>query len=341
MAKGAFAGPLFIIIFITMETPSRILDLFQSYLNGLDIPTEPAGLYTPARYALSLGGKRMRPLLMLMAYNIYRDDLERCMDAACGMEIFHNYTLLHDDVMDNADMRRGKPTVHVKWNVNTAILSGDAMAFLAYRYLLRVDAGCVNKVLSIADRTFIEVSEGQQFDMDFESRNDVREEEYMEMIRLKTSVLPAAALKIGAVVAGASDRDADALYAFGEKMGLAFQLQDDLLDVYGDPKVFGKKIGGDILCNKKTYLYIKARSMADAAQNRELDRWAEYDGPDMQAKIAAVTAVYDSLDIRDCCRRKINDLYSEAMHQLEGMDVERGRLENLIGYAGGLINRQL
>lgn len=325
-----------------MYKPSDLLKLFQNYLDGIDIPAEPSGLYEPVRYALSMGGKRMRPLLLLMAYNVYRDDVENALDAACGMEVFHNYTLLHDDVMDNADRRRGMTTVHVKWNENTAILSGDAMAFWAYRILMRgIPENGTKRILGMADRAFIGVAEGQQLDMDFETRDDVREEEYMEMIRLKTSVLPAAALQIGAALGGADEHDTDALYGFGEKIGLAFQLQDDLLDVYGDPAVFGKNIGGDILCNKKTYLYIMARNLADAVQNRELDAWAEYDGTARQSKIDAVTAIYNSLNVRECCVRRIKELYSEAMEQIDAVRVAPERITCLKEYATGLVNRQL
>lgn len=325
-----------------MYEPSELLKLFRNYLDNIDIPAEPSGLYEPVRYALSMGGKRMRPLLLLMAYNVYRDDVENALDAACGMEVFHNYTLLHDDVMDNADKRRGMTTVHVRWNTNTAILSGDAMAFWAYRILMRgIPENDMKRVLGMADRAFIGVAEGQQLDMDFETRDDVREDEYMEMIRLKTSVLPAAALQIGAALGGADEHDSDAFYSFGEKLGLAFQLQDDMLDVYGDPAVFGKNIGGDILCNKKTYLYIMARSLADESQNRELDAWAEYDGTAGQSKIEAVTAIYDSLNVRDCCTRKINELYAEAMKQIDAVQVTPERIAFLKEYAAGLVNRQL
>ena len=324
-----------------MIQPADLLSRFQTYLDGLDIPVEPAGLYRPVRYALSLGGKRMRPLLMLMAYNLYRNDVEKAMDAACGMEIFHNYTLLHDDVMDNADVRRGKPTVHIKWNVNTAILSGDSMAFLAYRYLMRVEPAYLKSVLEIADRAFKDVVEGQQYDMDFEIRNDVTVDEYMEMIRLKTSVLPAASLKIGALLGGASAGDMSALYGFGEKMGLAFQLQDDLLDVYGDPEVFGKKIGGDILCNKKTFLYIMARNLANAEQNAGFDRWIEYKGEDQQLKIRSVTALYNELGVREICRERIVALFDEALDELGSVCVDPASLSFLREYACNMIDRKL
>ena len=324
-----------------MEKPSALLTRFQEHLDGLDYPRKPEGLYDPVRYALSLGGKRMRPLLLLMACNVYREDVEVAMELACGLELFHNYTLLHDDVMDRADIRRGMPTVHRKWDGNTAILSGDVMAFLAYRFVRRVPDDCLGDVLAVVDKAFVEVMEGQQHDMDFEKRNDVTEEEYMEMIRLKTSVLPAAALQLGAIVGGAHESDAMALYSFGLKMGLAFQLQDDLLDVYGDPKVFGKRIGGDILCNKKTYLYIKARLLADDECNAELDRWASYGDDKAAEKISGVTAVYDRLGVRGHCEHRIEALFAEAMECLEGMEVPAGRLAPLKEYVAGMMNRKL
>ena len=239
-----------------MKTSQQIQECFESYLQSLDYSRKPDNLYAPVRYVLSLGGKRIRPTLLIMAYNMYADDIENVFSTAAGMEIFHNFTLLHDDLMDRADMRRGKPTVHKKWNDNTAVLSGDGMLVLAYRYLSLRPASDIKKVLDIANETFTGIMEGQQYDMEFETRDDVTEAEYLEMIRLKTSVLLAACVQMGAVIGGATDEDARRLYDFGEKIGLAFQLQDDLLDVYGDPLVFGKKIGGDILCNKKTYLYI-------------------------------------------------------------------------------------
>lgn len=318
-----------------------MLEQFQSYMDALDIPASPAGLYEPVRYALSLGGKRMRPLLLMLAYSIYRDDIEKTFDASCGIEVFHNFTLLHDDVMDKADMRRGMPTVHRKWNENTAILSGDGMVLLAYRCLNRIPSDFRERVMRIADKAFLEVAEGQQYDMDFEQRTDVTESEYMEMIRLKTSVLPAASLEIGAVLGGATQYDSESLYRFGEKMGLAFQLQDDLLDVYGNPEVFGKKIGGDIVCNKKTYLYIKARNLADRSVNAELDRWAVYDGGDDHKKVAAVRDIYDRLGVGRLCRERIVSLFGEAMDCVKSMDVDSERLAALTGYVSGLIDREI
>lgn len=324
-----------------MKSAKQIQDCFESYLQGLDYSRQPDDLYAPVRYVLSLGGKRIRPTFLIMAYNMYADDIERVFSTAAGMEIFHNFTLLHDDLMDRADMRRGKATVHKKWNDNTAILSGDGMLVLAYRYLALTKGDELHKVLDLANDTFTGIMEGQQYDMEFETRDDVTEEEYIEMIRLKTSVLLAACVQMGAMLGGASASDSKLLYEFGEKIGLAFQLQDDLLDVYGDPAVFGKKIGGDILCNKKTYLYINAYRLADAEQKRELDRWAVYDGNDPDAKIAAVRSIYDAVGVKTLSEKLIGQLFDEAMTKLDAVNLPVGHKALLREYAGSLLNRVL
>ena len=236
-----------------MLNSEQILNLVNNYLDNLPYDRKPSSLYDPIRYVLSLGGKRIRPVLMLLSYNLFKDNPESILMPACALETYHNYTLLHDDLMDNAKLRRGHQTVHCKWDANTAILSGDSMLVLAYQRMAQCDTEKMPEVLQLFTETALEIGEGQQYDMDFEHRNDVREDEYIEMIRLKTSVLLACATKIGAILAGASTKDADLLYKFGERMGLAFQLQDDFLDVYGDTSVFGKAIGGDIVSNKKTF----------------------------------------------------------------------------------------
>ncbi|MBR5159637.1 MAG: polyprenyl synthetase family protein [Bacteroidaceae bacterium] len=324
-----------------MKTAKQIQECFESYLQGLDYSRQPDELYAPIRYVLSLGGKRIRPTFLIMAYNMYADDIESVFSTAAGMEIFHNFTLLHDDLMDRADMRRGKATVHKKWNDNTAILSGDGMLVLAYRYLAESSAPELKKVLDLANETFTGIMEGQQYDMEFETRDDVREEEYIEMIRLKTSVLLAACVQMGAMLGGASEHDSELLYEFGEKIGLAFQLQDDLLDVYGDPAVFGKKIGGDILCNKKTYLYINAYRLADGKQKSELDRWAVYDGDDPDSKIAGVRAIYDAVGVKALSEKLINSYFDEAMKKLDQVNLSADRKSLLREYAGSLLNRVL
>lgn len=324
-----------------MKSANQIQESFESYLQSLDYSRRPDELYAPIRYVLSLGGKRIRPTFLIMAYNMFAQDLSAVYSTAAGMEIFHNFTLLHDDLMDKADIRRGKATVHRKWNENAAILSGDGMLVLAYRYLLTTPAHSIKKILDIANETFTGIMEGQQYDMEFETRNDVTEQEYIEMIRLKTSVLLAACAQMGAVLGGASDKDARLLYEFGEKIGLAFQLQDDMLDVYGDPAVFGKRIGGDILCNKKTYLYINAYRLADSSQKAELDRWACYDGDDPESKIAAVRSVYDAVGVKALSERLIESLFDEAMTKLDAVDIPAGRKSVLREYAGSLLNRVL
>ena len=239
-----------------------MLDTINKALAAVDYPTQPVGLYEPISYVLDMGGKRLRPTLLLMAYSLYKNDFETAMPAAIGIETYHNHTLLHDDLMDNADMRRGRATVHKKWNDNTAILSGDTMLIMAFRHFMNCQNERTPEVLELFARTAQEICEGQQYDVNFETRTDVTEAEYIEMIRLKTSVLLACAAKAGALLAGAPNEDAEMLYRFAEKVGLAFQLQDDYLDVYGDPAVFGKKIGGDILCGKKTFLLINALERA-------------------------------------------------------------------------------
>ena len=324
-----------------MKSVEQIQESFESYLQSLDYSREPDELYAPIRYVLSLGGKRIRPTFLIMAYNMYADDIEAVFNIAAGMEIFHNFTLLHDDLMDRADMRRGKATVHRKWNENAAILSGDGMLVLAYRYLVKASDKNLKRILDIANETFTGIMEGQQYDMEFESRDDVTEAEYIEMIRLKTSVLLAACAEMGVLLGGASETDAKLMYEFGEKIGLAFQLQDDLLDVYGDPAVFGKKIGGDILCNKKTYLYINAYRLADRSQREEMDRWAAYDGDDPQSKIDGVRAIYDAVGVREMSEKLIGSYFADALKKLDYVHLPESRKQALKEYAGSLINRVL
>ena len=256
-----------------MLTADEILTKVNEYIDNLSYDRQPDSLYAPIKYVLSMGGKRIRPVLMLLAYNLFRDDAETILPTACGLETYHNYTLLHDDLMDRAELRRGHQTVHKRWNDNTAILSGDTMLVLAYQRIAQCNPTKLKLVLDLFTETALEIGEGQQYDMDFENRNDVTEDEYIEMIRLKTSVLLACALKTGAILAGAPQKDADTLYKFGEQIGLAFQLQDDFLDVYGDTQVFGKAIGGDIVSNKKTYMLINALNRATEKQRAELEQW--------------------------------------------------------------------
>ena len=322
-----------------MLKSEEILHLVNDAIQTLPFDRKPASLYEPVKYVLSIGGKRMRPVLMLLAYNLFKDNPQHILTSACALETYHNYTLLHDDLMDNADLRRGHATVHRRWNANTAILSGDSMLVLAYRLMAQCDADKLKPVLELFTETALEIGEGQQYDMDFEQRMDVREDEYIEMIRLKTSVLLACALKMGAVLANAPEADADRLYRFGEQIGLAFQLQDDFLDVYGDTKVFGKAIGGDIVSNKKTYMLINAFLLADERQRAELTHWVESETFDEKEKIAAVTRLYNEMGIDRLARQRIDHYFQEGLKCLDAVSVSAARKENLKEYVSKLMKR--
>ncbi len=323
-----------------MYTSKQILEKVNETLGALPYDRKPAGLYDPVRYVLSLGGKRIRPVLMLMGYNLWRDDVESIMMPALGLETYHNYTLLHDDLMDRADVRRGHPTVHRKWNENQAILSGDSMLVLAYQRMAMCDDKMLPHVMQLFTETALEIGEGQQYDIEFETRNDVSEDEYIEMIRLKTSVLLACALKMGAMLAGAPSEDADMLYKFGEQIGLAFQLQDDYLDVYGDFKTFGKRIGGDILCNKKTYMLINAYLHANDTQRASLNHWLSATEYNEEEKIQAVTQLYNEIGIPQMARQKIEYYYTLAAESLSRVNLPEERKALLWNYAQQMLNRQ-
>ena len=320
-----------------MYTSSQLLENINAALAAITYPNRPEGLYEPVKYVLALGGKRIRPVLTLLAYNLWRDDMERAMPAALGLETYHNYTLLHDDLMDRADIRRGHPTVHRVWDENTAILAGDTMLVLAYRLMQQTGNAAV---LELFTRTALEIGEGQQYDMNFERRTNVTVDEYIEMIRLKTSVLLACAAKTGALLAGASDADTDVLYRYAELIGLAFQLQDDFLDVYGDPAVFGKKIGGDILCGKKTFLLINAWMRADEGQRERLVSYLSSGPWQPEEKIAAVTALYNELGIADVCRDAIEHYFAQAQEQLGRLSLPEERTAELRVFVGSLLNRK-
>ena len=306
------------------ELNQNIKDIYKS--------REPINLYQPIEYSLSVGGKRIRPVLCLMACNMFSDDISEAIKPAIGLEIFHNFTLLHDDIMDKADVRRNQPTVHKKWDENTAILSGDAMMIEAYQYFLDLEPSVLSKSLKVFNPTALEVCEGQQYDMDFEQRLDVREEEYIEMIRLKTAVLLAGALKIGAIIGGASDTDANKIYDFGINMGLAFQLQDDLLDTFGDIATFGKRIGGDIVENKKTFLLINALEKAPEKLNALIDNTSISEAE----KINQVTAIYKDLLIDELCQDKINEYYQKALKLLNEISVKQEKKELLLNFLNKL-----
>ena len=318
----------------------ELLVKVNDFLDNLKYDRKPSGLYDPVKYVLSMGGKRIRPVLMLLSYGLFKDDVESVLMPACALETYHNYTLLHDDLMDNADMRRGHETVHRKWDANTAILSGDSMLVLAYERMAKCNPVYLSDVLHTFTETALEIGEGQQYDMEFETRNDVTEDEYIEMIRLKTSVLLACAQKIGAILAGASKQDQDNLYKFGEQIGLAFQLQDDYLDVYGDPKVFGKKVGGDIICNKKTYMLINAYNRADAEQRRELQHWMEAGAFNSDEKVAAVTAIYNKVGVDKLAIEKIAYYFEKSKKYLDAVRVSDERKAELRLYAQKMMHRK-
>ena len=323
-----------------MKTADEILSMVNEFLANLPYERKPKSLYEPIRYVLSMGGKRIRPTLMLLGYNLFKDNPEKILMNAVALETYHNYTLLHDDLMDNADLRRGHETVHKKWDANTAILSGDSMLVLAYERMAQCDEKHLAKVLKLFTTTALEIGEGQQFDMEFENRNDVKEEEYIEMIRLKTSVLLACALKMGAILADASDEDAENLYKFGEQIGLAFQLQDDYLDVYGDTKVFGKEIGGDITSNKKTYMLINAFNLANDTQRAELQKWVDAKDFDRAEKVAAVTRLYNEIGIDKLAQDKIAYYFEQSKKYLDAVNVPAERKKELAKYAQKMMKRQ-
>ena len=317
-----------------------ILTLVNNYLDNIPYTRKPETLYEPIRYVLSLGGKRIRPVLMLMSYNLYKDDADTILPTACGLETYHNYTLLHDDLMDNADMRRGHATVHKKWDANTAILSGDSMLVLSYQRIAQCAPQYLPQILDLFTTTALEIGEGQQYDMEFETRDDVCEAEYIEMIRLKTSVLLACAMKMGAIQAGASAADQDALYRYGESLGLAFQLQDDYLDVYGDPSLFGKNIGGDITSNKKTYMLINAFLLANEEQRKELTKWITAKDFDKAEKIEAVTDIYNKIGIRELCEKRINAYFDEARACLDKISVAEEKKRQLRRFTDQMLHRE-
>ena len=321
-----------------MYTLDQITDKVNLAISEIEYNKEPHNLYAPIRYILSIGGKRIRPALMLMGYNLYKEDIDSIMMNAIALETYHNFTLLHDDLMDKSDMRRGNPTVHKKWDENTAILSGDTMLIMAYKLF---NQGMSNP---IATNAFIEategVCEGQQYDIDFEKRCDVQEEEYMEMIRMKTSLLLGYALKIGAILGGADEEDIHNLYTFGEKMGLAYQLQDDWLDVYGDTKHFQKKLGADIVDNKKTMLMITAYKLANDEQKKELDKWIHSSDFNPEEKIAAVTHIYNILDVPRLIQSMIEEQFAISLQSLDKIKVAEEKKTELKRFALKLMGRK-
>ena len=326
------------------------MDINKEILN-LDWKREPYGLYEPIEYTLAAGGKRVRPQLAMIASQLFGGKDEEVLPAALALEVFHNFTLLHDDVMDKADVRRGRPTVHVKWNENTAILSGDQMLIEAYKLLSGVPADKLPKVLQLFNKMATEICEGQQYDVDFESQEHVTIDEYLKMIRLKTSVLLANALQTGAYIAGADEQAQEALYQFGINIGLAFQIQDDILDVWGDPKTFGKAVGGDISCNKKTFVYLEAMRLlggeairrlggeAISLEARELKHWYCQVLEDNTEKIAAVKEIFERLGVRPLCELVVDDYTNKALELLNQLP-QNAATEQLRQLANKLTTRK-
>ncbi len=309
-------------------------------IDKLDWSIQPNGLYEPIGYTLSQGGKRIRPMLTLMACNLFSDKVTDAIPAALAIEIFHNFTLLHDDLMDRAEVRRGKPAVHVKWDDNTAILSGDVMQIKAYQLLAQVPEKYLKTSLDLFSNMACEICEGQQYDMEFESREDVSAEEYLHMIKLKTAVLLGNALKTGAIIGGATEEDACLLYDFGINIGLAFQLKDDLLDVYGNPETFGKKIGGDILCNKKTYMLIMALQKAEGNTKKELQNWISASEFNDEEKIKAITHIYDTLKIKNICEKKMDEYYDISLEKLKKVNKNLNGKDIFFNLAKSLMKRE-
>jgi len=322
-----------------MFTSEQLLERTRLALSEVELDGYPSELYTPITYTLDLGGKRIRPVMVLMACDLFGGNVEMAINPAIAIEVFHNFTLLHDDIMDNAAIRRGKATVFKKWNTNVAILSGDTMFAIAYKHLAKSDNNVLQNVLSIFTQAAIEVCEGQQYDMNYETVNDVSIPEYIEMIRLKTGVLIAASLKTGAVVAGASKEDVNNIYKFGECVGLAFQLKDDLLDVYGVEDTFGKQIGGDIMTNKKTYLYIKALQEAKGEDMALLKKYFSMIDVDRDEKVKAVTAIYNKLNVKEAALELINEYYHCAQFYFDALTVSQESKTILKKFSDDLMNR--
>lgn len=324
---------------LTMYTRDEISTLVEEYISSLSYPGEPQRLYAPIAYSLEGGGKRLRPGIVLMAYNIFDDRVERALPCAAAIEMFHNFTLLHDDIMDNADIRRGKSTVHRRWDQNIAILSGDAMVICAYQLLQQAPAGLLPQLLAEFNKMAIEVCEGQQFDIDFEQRDEVLLDEYMNMIRLKTAVMIAASAKIGAMTAGAPAADADALYSYGLEVGLAYQLQDDYLDTYGTAETLGKNIGGDIAESKKTFLTINALHEAGEATRRAILATFRDSSHSLEQKINRIRTIYTSLDIPNITLTAIEEHLRKAEQALDRLAVGEQRRAPLRELLATLRNR--
>jgi len=318
----------------------EIQNIVNNEIAKLDFKSEPVELYQPISYALSGNGKRLRPCLALLSCNLFNNDIRNAIKPAIGVEMFHNFTLLHDDIMDKADIRRNKPTVHKKWNENVAILSGDAMLIKTYELFFELKPNILAKVIEVFNKAALQVCEGQQYDMNFETKIDVTTDEYIKMITLKTAVLLAASLKIGAIIGGATLKDADLLYYYGINLGIAFQLQDDYLDVYGDVKTFGKKIGGDIVSNKKTYLLISAIENAKDENKHKLLNLLYNKHIKSHEKIKEVTDIYNDLNIPQVLKEKLHFYHSQAVNNISQVNAKKGDINVFIKLSNNLLIRK-
>jgi geranylgeranyl diphosphate synthase type II len=322
-----------------MYNQSDLKNLVDKAIINLSYNTEADKLIDPVRYILSIGGKRIRPVLTLMACNLFNDKIDDAVIPAAGIEVFHNFTLVHDDIMDQAPLRRNFPTVHSKWNINQAVLSGDVMAFVANDCFLQTPQACLAKVFRVFNKAAVEVCVGQQLDIDYEKSSFVSQAEYIRMIELKTSVLLAASAKIGAIIGGGDDKDAELLYEFGRNLGIAFQIQDDLLDIYGDSKVFGKMAGGDIVANKKTFLLVKALETGSAEERKQLNGLFSKSNIDPEMKIKKVISIYDKLNIRIATEKIAEEYFDTAFILLDKVNVDNERKKELAQLASSLIGR--
>ena len=319
-----------------MKSIQELSVVISNELGKIEYPKNPSLLYEPIDYILGLGGKRMRPILVLMAHQLFNKNIEKAISPALAIEVFHNFTLLHDDIMDNAPLRRGQQTVHEKWNNNVAILSGDTMLVQAYQLMSAVDQSIIKQVLAVFSKAAIEVCEGQQWDMDFETQSDVSIEDYLKMIEYKTAVLLGAALQIGGITARATIEEQNHLYAFGKNMGIAFQLKDDLLDAFGNPETFGKQVGGDIMANKKTYLYLKALSLANEDQKADLIKYFSTTNTS-ETKVEAVKSIFTALDIHQLTSALMKEYHTQAMHHLQ--EIESDNKAPLLDFSSLLLDR--